>query len=148
MGLLQCQAVEIGISTSPSSFVPAGYYPYQHQRTLAALPVLPPVRGTVSYPFTHNLPSPHTTSSQPFNYPAIPRQPPSYEQAEADQGSFCPYQHLHVQGEVVLKSRKEEDDSNIAAGEMEDSSQYLSKEEIHVAAMEGVKTSRLRNLVL
>ena len=113
-----------------------------------ALPALPPVRGTVSYPFTYNLPSPHTTPLQPPSH-LLTGEPPGYEQAERDQPPCYHYQsnQQHVPRDVVLRPSEGEDDSKITAGETEESSQYLSKEEIHVAALEGVKSSRLRNLV-
>ena len=43
--------------------------------------------------------------------------------------------------------RREEEDQGGTEGEAIDMSQYMSSEEIHVAAMEGVKTSTMKKLV-
>lgn len=108
-------------------------------------PVLPPISpGPTLSPITsHSRPLISTKTFPPTN------DPPTYEQASFEsQGSqnreeVNPPDYYKETGRV----RREEEDQGGTEGEAIDMSQYMSSEEIHVAAMEGVKTSTMKKLV-
>lgn len=68
---------------------------------------------------------------------------PTYEQASFDQESKVPPDYYEETGRV----RRKEKDQETTEEETIDMSGYMSSEEIHMAAMEGVKAATMRKLV-
>ena len=99
------------------------------------LPILPPIRQ--SYP-PH--PLTNTRSLPPIN------SLPTYEQASfesQDKESNVPPDYYEETGRV----KRKEVDQGATEEESIDMSGYMSSEEIHMAAMEGVKAATMRKLV-
>lgn len=98
---------------------------YQHQYQYRVQhPTLPPLQRTRNYPIP-----------APILPPILAGEPPSYDHTMGD--SLPQY----------ISSVRQELSTLTVGGVADDSNQYLSRDEIHLSAMEGVKNSHLRSLV-
>ena len=111
--------------------------PSTHKRML---PTLPPVHGMTGREYGHHSlpkapPIPAVAASQ-LNDEAFTRALPSY--AQANRPPQYPYHEEQSDADLLR-------DETVTV--MAEASQHLSQQEIHVAAMEGVKLAHLRSLV-